>query len=84
MALKKVEIENPDSCLNRAAPDEPIFVLRAQDCFASDVILKWCDMYRRAHAPAGAWRSEAHREKHNEAIEIVGQFERWRERKIPT
>lgn len=81
--LKKDELENPQSCLNKASADEPIFVLRAQDIFASDTILAWADRYRRTHAPAGVWRSERHRQKHNEAIDIVEQFERWRERKVP-
>lgn len=81
--IKKDELANPCSCLNRAHDDEPIFVLRAQDRFASDIILAWADMYRHHHAPQGNWRSEEHRMKHNEAIDIVDQFERWRERKIP-
>lgn len=81
--IKEQELTNPESCLNKAAKDEPIFVLRAQDVFAADTILAWADRYRRVHAPAGAWRSEKHRLKHNEAIDIVDQFERWRERKIP-
>lgn len=80
---KSEEISNPTSSLNKAAADEPIFVLRAQDVFAADTILAWADRYRRTHAPAGAWRSEQHRQKHNEAIDIVDKFERWRERKIP-
>ena len=81
--IKKDEIADPNSCLNKAGDDEPIFVLRAQDVFAADTILAWADRYRRAHCPAGAWRSEKHRQKHNEAIDIVERFERWRERKIP-
>jgi hypothetical protein len=81
--LKKDELADPNSCLNKSAADEPIFVLRAQDILASDIILKWADMYRRLHAPAGAWKSERHRLKHNEALDIVDKFERWRERRIP-
>lgn len=29
--LKREEMSNPNSCLNRAVDDEPIFVLRAKD-----------------------------------------------------
>jgi hypothetical protein len=29
------------SCLEKAAPDEPIFVLRAQDLTAPKVVLNW-------------------------------------------
>ena len=39
--LKKDEIENPESCINRAAPNEPVFVLRAIDEAAPHVIEVW-------------------------------------------
>lgn len=31
-----------DSCLTRAADDEPVFVLRAHDAFAPSVVDHWC------------------------------------------
>lgn len=39
--MKKDEITNPNSCLNKAAPDEMIFVLRARDECAADTIRYW-------------------------------------------
>lgn len=39
---KKENLENPDSCLNRAADDEPIFVLRAKDVLAPRLVACWC------------------------------------------
>jgi hypothetical protein len=35
------EKSEPDSCLNRAAPDEPIFVLLGRDIAAPDTIRFW-------------------------------------------
>jgi hypothetical protein len=32
-----------DGCLSRVRPDEPIFVLRAQDVFAPEVVECWAD-----------------------------------------
>jgi hypothetical protein len=38
---KKQEIENPDSCLNKAREDERIFVLLARDAAAPAAIRAW-------------------------------------------
>ena len=39
--LKTDEISNPNSCLNKARPDERLFVLLARDPAAPDVIRFW-------------------------------------------
>lgn len=39
--LKKDEIATPDSCLNKAKDDEPIFVLRGKDPAAPATLAKW-------------------------------------------
>lgn len=41
MALKRDEISDPTSCLNRAADDEPVFVLRAKDPLAAKLVEDW-------------------------------------------
>jgi hypothetical protein len=33
-----------EGCLGKAAPDEPVFVLRAQDRFAADVVRHWANL----------------------------------------
>jgi hypothetical protein len=38
---KKEELENPNSCLNKAADDEPVFVIRAQDSLAPVIVRRW-------------------------------------------
>lgn len=45
MSLKRDEIANPNSCLNKAADDEPIFVLRANDPIAAAVVRTWAERY---------------------------------------
>lgn len=41
MALKRDEIKDPNSCLNRAADDEPIFVLRGKDPLSAKLVRTW-------------------------------------------
>src|SRR5262245_595374 len=40
---KEKELSEPSSCLNRAAPDELIFVLRGHDIAAPAAIRAWCE-----------------------------------------
>jgi hypothetical protein len=47
--LKKQEIDNLASCLNQAAMDEPLFVLRGKDICAADTVREWT----RARVRAG-------------------------------
>ena len=39
--LKRDELATPTSCINRAADDEPVFVLRAKDIAAPWAIREW-------------------------------------------
>jgi hypothetical protein len=64
----------PDKCYEKAAPDEPVFVLRAQDVLAPSVIRFWADM-------AGV-RGVA-RAKIEEAYALANQMEQYRFRKVP-
>lgn len=41
---KKDELDDQGSCLNKAALDEPLFVLLAQDRVAPSIIEVWADM----------------------------------------
>lgn len=42
--LKKDELLEPSSCLNRASAEEPIFVLRANDPLAAQTVRLWAAM----------------------------------------
>jgi hypothetical protein len=47
--LKKLELSSPTSCLNRAAPDEVVFVLRAKDPVAPQTLRHWATMAEGVH-----------------------------------
>ena len=40
---KQDELSNPTSCLNKAADDEPLFVLRGKDPAAAIAICAWIE-----------------------------------------
>src|SRR5690606_29961962 len=42
--IKRLELSNPKSCLNKAKPDEPVFVLKATDLKAPMAIRHWATM----------------------------------------
>ena len=67
-----------DSCLKKAADDEPIFVLRAKDQFAPILVRMWCLLLQ---AVCGH-----NSQKRMEALELAGQMEEWQKKngcKIP-
>jgi hypothetical protein len=49
--LKKHELATPTSCLNKAAPDEMVFVLRGKDPHAPQAIRLWADMSEGEQEP---------------------------------
>lgn len=69
------EIEQPTSCLNKAAPEEPIFVLRAKDPEAPDTVRTWANNARTrgTHEP----------EKIAEAFALAEQMDEYRRRVHP-
>jgi hypothetical protein len=74
MALKRVEMTNPDSCLSKADLDEPVFVLRAHDRLAADTIRHWAGLRRMQRGPSDA--------KAIEALECANQMDAWRENEL--
>lgn len=68
--LKRDEIEQPTSCINKAASDEPVFVLRAKDLCSADTVMFWAQLAENlgAHDPA----------KIAEARALADQMREWR------
>ncbi len=60
-----------DTCLQKAADDEPIFVLRAQDLSAPDVVDYWI-----------ARNPQISPEKRNEAVALACAMREWKNRKV--
>lgn len=72
---KSDELANPRSCINLAAPDEPVFVLRGNDELAPDIVRAWVVTYRSAKGQA---ITPAQERKASEALELAAAMEAWR------
>jgi hypothetical protein len=72
--IKSQEISDPRSCLNKAADDEPVFVLRAHDVIAPVIVDEWANMAESMGTP---------REKVTEARVLASIMRSWRDRKVP-
>lgn len=66
--LKKDELATPTSCLNKAEPDEPIFVLKATDPQAPMVVRHWVTMSS----------GKQDKKKLDGALELAKKMEAWR------
>ena len=44
MNTKYDQIEKGDSCWNKVGTGEPLFILRAQDQFAPELVERWADL----------------------------------------
>lgn len=66
--------KDTDPCLAKVAPGEPIFVLRAQDMLAPQLVREWARVAQRYGCPA---------EKVQEAYECADAMEHWPTRKYP-
>jgi hypothetical protein len=66
---KNQELSDPASCLNKAADDEPIFVLRGKDPVTPAAIRAWAE-----HAEVQGLHE---REKRNAAREFAVEVEEW-------
>lgn len=74
-----------DSCLVKVAPDEPIFVLRAQDRTAPRVVRYWADrlcaiLHQR---PGDHATTLCPSPKVQEALRCAEEMEQWPTRKTP-
>lgn len=74
--LKRDELTNPESCLNRAADDEPLFVLRANDENAAPSVAAWARDYIVAKGGWGVMTKEQ-KAKYAEAMDIAANMRIW-------
>ncbi len=72
MGIKRIEAES--GCFSKAHPDEPLFVLRAQDALAPNIVRSWASLAEQQGTPP---------EKVREARELADQMEAWHTTKIP-
>lgn len=71
------EIQKSTSCLNKASLDEPVFVLRAHDELASDVVRSWAMRYHKKHNQAGTLNF-TRRHKFAEAMTLADEMDEWK------
>jgi len=70
---KLEQLKNPTSCLNKASPDEPVFVLRAKDPVAAMAVRHWATMAQDEHEMA----------KIASALKVAEEMEQWRAQNCP-
>lgn len=70
--IKSLELSDPGSCLNKAAPDEPVFVLRAKDLKAAQAVRLWAAMAVGCHED----------DKISEALALADQMDEWRGKQL--
>lgn len=68
MSTKRENLENPDSCWNKAADDEPVFVLRANDPAASLAVMHWVKITEKMHDDT----------KRGNALAVARAMDEWR------
>lgn len=66
--------KHTDTCLRKAADEEPIFVLRAQDRLAPAVVERWAELAEQNGVPAS---------KTADAWETAALMRQWHTRKLP-
>lgn len=79
MSIKRDELANPEGCLNKAADDEPIFVLRANDPVASHVVRYWAQCYVQHKQENNTDGILTHKQlsKAQEARGLANQMDAW-------
>lgn len=79
--IKRKELKGP-SCFTAAEKDEPLFVLRANDELAPEIVRRWASRYRKTKLKEKAKLAPAEirriLDKYNEAMAIVIEMEDWR------
>lgn len=73
--MKKIDEMKGPSCFSKAADNEPLFVLRAQDRTADLVVQKWIDL--------NVSRLGFQHPKILEAIKLRDAMAEWPSRKLP-
>lgn len=66
--LKRLEISNPESCLNKSQEDEPVFVLTARDPLFAEMVREWAVRYIAKITASGEQPTERQAIKYHEAL----------------
>lgn len=77
--IKKDELSNPASCLNKARDDEPIFTLRANDPLAPIMVRMWAEYYIESKTDARGQCPPENAFKYHEALRSASLMDAWTE-----
>lgn len=79
--LKRDELATQTSCLNRAANDEPIFILRANDENAAPAVAAWARDYLISK---GGWNraSTLQQQKYTDALDLASSMRIWKMQQV--
>lgn len=82
MSTKVQNLLNPNSCWNKAADNESVFILRAHDPLAAELVATWAHRYKLAK---GDWlrMTVEQRQKFNDALQVSADMQQWLEEDIP-
>ena len=73
-AIEREKAARGEGCLGKAHPDEPVFILRAQDAHAAELVEQWAIWARGTGCPS---------DKVNEAFALAEEMRRWPVHKNP-
>jgi hypothetical protein len=78
MGTKQEELQSTTGCLAKAAYDEPIFILRAHDKLAPEVVRHWITLVEGARiAEGGSTEKNLGCKKLQEAHSLAARMEAW-------
>lgn len=75
--IKRDELADPSSCLNKALDEEPLFVLRANDERAPGIVRHWAQSYRYEKVRTRQWTDKA-KAKYLEALDLADAMAAWK------
>lgn len=74
---KTTVLTDPNSCINRAEDDEPVFVLRANDPLMPKVVQFWANEYQQMKLALNGVLSDEQYQKFQEALQIADDARNW-------
>jgi len=76
--MNKHETIKGPSCLTNAEDDEPLFVLRANDELAPEIVLQWAINYAQSKRAIGQY-TEARQKKFDDAVRLSVEMRKWKQ-----
>jgi hypothetical protein len=75
---KRENLADPNSCLNKAEDDEPLFILRASDPLAPALVRLWASRHDRGVQEGTLLNTLEDAGKSGSAMAVAAKMEGWR------